>query len=48
MKKQNKLRELNAKEMKAVAGGVGARWGTVKGSNGGYIQVFMGAKPGKG
>ncbi|MGK4331291.1 hypothetical protein [Lonsdalea quercina] len=43
MKKQNKLRELNAKEMKAVAGGVGARWGTVKGSNGGYIQVFMGA-----
>lgn len=48
MKKQNNMRELNVKEMKAVSGGVGVRWGTVKGGNGGYIQVFAGTKPGKG
>lgn len=48
MKKQNKMRELNAKEMKAVAGSGGVRWGTVKGGNGFYVQVFAGTKPGKG
>ncbi|CPR15865.1 hypothetical protein JMY81_21580 [Brenneria goodwinii] len=48
MKAQNKLRELNLKEMKAVSGGIGVKWGGVKGGNGGYVQFFMGSRPGKG
>lgn len=37
MKKQNKLRELNAKEMKAVAGGFGFT-----------AQFYLGKRPGPG
>ncbi|MEC5341194.1 hypothetical protein ABRZ24_01030 [Brenneria populi] len=48
MKKKNNLRELNLKEMKAISGGIGVRWNTVKGAHGGYVQFFMGSRPGKG